>query len=265
MQFLKINEEDYTGWLTRLAEASERLLILDYDGTLAPFRIERSEAIPYPGVIDLLESISVSERSRIVVVSGRKVEEISRFLSMERPLELWGSHGWERMDPDCTVTAFDPGDDARTGLAEALRVIESWKLEERIEHKHTSIALHWRGLSEPLKRKLKDMISAAWQDIADDHGLAFKSFDGGLELMAPGRDKGHAVREIIDASAPDSIAAYLGDDLTDEDAFKALRPKDLGILVNKKLRPTSARVWIQPPDELFDFLDSWIKACGEKQ
>ena len=109
------------------------------------------------------------------------------------------------------------------------------------------------------------MISAAWQDIADDHGLAFKSFDGGLELMAPGRDKGHAVREIIDASAPDSIAAYLGDDLTDEDAFKALRPKDLGILVNKKLRPTSARVWIQPPDELFDFLYSWIKACGEKQ
>ncbi len=265
MQFLDNTEEDYAGWLLRLTGASERLLILDYDGTLAPFKIERSAAIPYPGVVGLLESITGSERSRIVVVSGRNVGEVSEFLSMARPLELWGSHGWERMNPDGTVTAFDPGEDARKGLSEALRILETEELEKRLERKHASIALHWRGLRESFKQELKEKISSAWQDIADAYGLALKSFDGGLEIMAPGRDKGHAVREIIDGSDPDSIAAYLGDDLTDEDAFKALRPKDLGILVNERLRPTAAHIWIQPPDELLDFFHSWVEACGARQ
>ncbi|MCK4349621.1 MAG: hypothetical protein KAX13_02120, partial [Candidatus Krumholzibacteria bacterium] len=186
--------------MARLSESSERLLILDYDGTLAPFKVERSEAIPYPGVVDLLESIAKSELSKIVVVSGRNVEEVSKFLSMERQLELWGSHGWERMNPDGTVITFDPGEDARTGLTEALRIIETQELEKRIECKHASIALHWRGLRESLKQELKEKISAAWQDIAEGHGLALKSFEGGLEIIAPGRNKSHAVREIIDGS-----------------------------------------------------------------
>ena len=265
MLFLEISEEDYAGWLARLSESSERLLILDYDGTLAPFKVERSEAIPYPGVVDLLESIAKSELSKIVVVSGRNVEEVSKFLSMERQLELWGSHGWERMNPDGTVITFDPGEDARTGLTEALRIIETQELEKRIECKHASIALHWRGLRESLKQELKEKISAAWQDIAEGHGLALKSFEGGLEIIAPGRNKSHAVREIIDGSDSDSVAAYLGDDLTDEDAFKALRPEDLGILVNERLRPTAAQIWIQPPDELLDFFHSWIETCGVRQ
>jgi trehalose 6-phosphate phosphatase len=265
MLFLDKTEEDYAGWLARLNEASERLLILDYDGTLAPFVIERSEAIPYPGVVDLLESISLLERSRIIVVSGRNVEEVSKLLSMERPLELWGSHGCERMEPDGTITAIDPGEDAREGLTEALRILDTPELESRIERKHASIALHWRGLGETAVKELRDRVSTAWHDVADKHGLSVKSFDGGLEIVATGRDKGRAVHEILDGMASDSIAVYLGDDLTDEDAFKALRPKDLGILVNERLRPTAAKIWIQPPDELLDFLNSWIEACGAIQ
>ena len=114
-------------------------------------------------------------------------------------------------------------------------------------------------------KELKDKTSAAWDEIADRHGLSVKRFDGGLEIMAKGRDKGDAVRDILDGSAPDSIAAYLGDDLTDEDAFKALRPEDLGILVNESLRPTAAHIWIRPPVELIDFLNSWIEASGVTQ
>ncbi len=263
MQFLDKTAEDYAGWLTRLRESSERLLILDYDGTLAPFRIERSEAIPYPGVTDLL--VSISEHSRIVVVSGRNVEEVSKLLSMEPSLELWGSHGWERMKPDGSIKALDPGEDARAGLAKASQILDGSGLEDRVERKQASVALHWRGLDESLKQELKERASASWQDIAEGYGLALKDFDGGLEIMATGRDKGHAVCEIIAGSAADSIAAYLGDDFTDEDAFKALRPTDLGILVNERLRTTAAQIWIRPPGELLDFLRSWIDACGARQ
>jgi trehalose-6-phosphatase len=53
--------------------------------------------------------------------------------------------------------------------------------------------------------------------------------------------------------------AYLGDDLTDEDAFRALKGKGLSVLVRKESRTTEADCWLKPPDELLDFLKKWHK------
>ena len=85
-----------------------------------------------------------------------------------------------------------------------------------------------------------------------------KEFDGGIELRVPARDKGDGVRTILGEMENDAIVAYLGDDLTDEDAFRAIKGKGLGVLVRKKLRPTAADVWIRPPKELLEFLAEWL-------
>lgn len=60
---------------------------------------------------------------------------------------------------------------------------------------------------------------------------------------------------------PSAAIAYLGDDLTDEDAFQALDTRGLRVLVRDALRPTAADIWLQPPDELLDFLRSWRQTC----
>ncbi|NIP26121.1 MAG: trehalose-phosphatase, partial [Phycisphaerae bacterium] len=75
-----------------------------------------------------------------------------------------------------------------------------------------------------------------------------------LELRVPGRDKGDAVGTILAEMNQDAVTAYLGDDLTDEDAFKAIKGKGIGILVREELRSTAADVWIRPPEELLTFL-----------
>ena len=54
------------------------------------------------------------------------------------------------------------------------------------------------------------------------------------------------------------LAAYLGDDVTDENAFQAVKGHGVGLLVREELRPTEADVWIRPPDELRSFLLDWI-------
>jgi len=56
----------------------------------------------------------------------------------------------------------------------------------------------------------------------------------------------------------ETVAAYLGDDFTDEDAFTAIKGHGIGILVRKEFRPTEADIWIKPPDELLSFLSDWI-------
>jgi trehalose-6-phosphatase len=60
---------------------------------------------------------------------------------------------------------------------------------------------------------------------------------------------------------PAATAAYLGDDITDEDAFAALRTRGLTILVRQEPRPSHAAWWLRPPQELIAFLDAWIAAA----
>jgi len=62
----------------------------------------------------------------------------------------------------------------------------------------------------------------------------------------------------------DAAVAYLGDDLTDEDAFRALAGRGLRALVRAELRPSEADVWIRPPGELLAFLDRWLRAAGQE-
>lgn len=239
-----------------------RLLILDYDGTLAPFRVDRMGALPYPGVTDSLELIMRSARSRVVIISGRTIAELLELLDMSRFPELWGSHGWERMTPDGNITAFPPDPEARRGLDEAERFLSDIGLSARSERKPASLALHVRGLADGRATAIRESVTDTWRSIADRNGLYVSDFDGGLELRTPGRDKGSALEEVLRDAPQNAVIAYMGDDNTDEDAFRALGQRGLGVLVNAVLRPTMADIWISPPDELNHFLERWAGACG---
>ena len=75
-----------------------------------------------------------------------------------------------------------------------------------------------------------------------------------------GQNKGLAIKELLAEIAPDDLIAYLGDDLTDEEAFTALDGRGLKVLVRHEFRPTHADVQIAPPEELLQFLDRWAQS-----
>ena len=248
------------GFYRRIAAAPFRVLMLDYDGTLAPFRVERDRATPYPGVRERVEALLAGGRSRVVVVTGRALGEIDALLGVNPPLEVWASHGWEHRGRGGEVQRFPLPESAAAGLALAQAFIEEQGLEAASESKPASVALHWRGEPAEIAEERERAARRAWSPIGEEHGLELHPFDGGLELRAPGRDKGAAVREILSEAAPGTVAAYLGDDLTDEDAFRALPEGALGVLVRGEWRPTEADAWLQPPEGLLDFLDRWLAA-----
>ncbi|HEX2917492.1 MAG TPA: hypothetical protein VHN81_03180, partial [Edaphobacter sp.] len=71
----KMQNTDLTSaFLDRVAIAPSSVLLLDYDGTLAPFRIERDQAYPYAGVIPILESIQQNGRTELIVITGRPIQ-----------------------------------------------------------------------------------------------------------------------------------------------------------------------------------------------
>ena len=243
-----------------LRKFSSAVLMLDYDGTLAPFHKEREKAILYPGIRYVLEQIMVSGNSRIVIISGRAIADLIPLLGLKNMPEIWGSHGWERRGQDGSYSILPANESHLKGLADADFLIERMDFGDYREEKPRSVALHWRGISEEEITSIREFARAELEPIAGAYELDLKYFDGGLELCAPGKNKGDVVRAIIEESPPDSFFAYLGDDLTDEDAFKAIADHGLGVLVRSRKRLTKAKLHLMPPEELLEFLNRWNQA-----
>jgi len=243
-------------WRT-LASAPRALLALDYDGTLAPYRRERHLAVPYPGMRDLIGRLRDQGRTRVVVITGRPPQEAAALLGLEPPLEVWGSHGWERLRPDGVLDRQPLQPAIARVLAAAERAAEAGRWGEACERKHASLALHWRDEADAAGRAAA--ARALLAPLAERPGLALLEFAAGLELRASGWDKGRALSAVLAAEDPGPACAYLGDDQGDEDAFAVLAARPgLPLLVADRDRPTAATGRLAPPDELRSFLTRWL-------
>jgi trehalose-phosphatase len=243
----------------QLSDAKKTALLLDYDGTLAPFRVDASRARPWAGIEPLLDAISDCERARIVFVTGRPAHSAARLLELKRKPEIWGLHGAEHLLPDGTLERMPLDEEATQAIEEARQAVEEARLGFRVEHKPNSVGVHWRGKAFESSQGAQERTLEMMERYTHVPTVKLLKFDGGLELRA-GNDKGDAVRAIRAELPRDAAIAYLGDDTTDEDAFDALGDAGLSVLVRKEWRPSAAQVWIRPPEELRRFLRRWKTA-----
>jgi len=248
----------------KLACAPRAALLLDYDGTLAPFCIDPQDALPYTGVRAALDTLMAQNDTRVVLVSGRWTRDLLPVLGLKQIPEIWGSHGWERRFPDGRTEMARPAEAALCALVEA----DSWIDEVharggRSEFKPACLAIHWRDLDAATAADIGAIVTENWALQARDTGLALHHFDGGIELRVPGRHKGNVV-QAIRAEMPDALLTYLGDDTTDEEAFRELADTDLGVLVRNELRETAAGLWLAPPGELLEFLQRWAQVREDR-
>jgi trehalose 6-phosphate phosphatase len=247
-------------FLQQVNAAPESLLLLDYDGTLAPFHVDRSLAYPYRGVVSLLDSIMRCGKTRVIIISGRPIVELQTLLTPMSDFEMWGSHGLERQLSDGSYSQVQVSEEDAASLTEAEEWVVAAGLLSRAEIKFGGIAIHWRGLPSAETRKVQALTQEGWGPLAERSGLKLLQFEAGLELRVSHPDKGDAVRAILADLDTEVPIAYLGDDLTDEDAFQVLEGRGLSILVRAAYRETIARAWLRPPQDLIAFLEQWRRS-----
>lgn len=227
-------------------------LFLDLDGTIAGI-----EATPGAVVADgerssLLRRAAAATRGRLAVISGRTLHDIDRIVDHTVPFAS-GVHGLEHRGVAGVVIA-----DAHPALGaagEALRAYAAGRSGLVLEDKGVSLALHYRQAPHEA-RAIVDL----GRRIAADTGLALQVGDCVVELRTPGRNKGDAVRAFM-ASAPfaGGQPIFLGDDATDEDAFRAVRALGgAGVLVGPA-RETAALARLDGVPEVFAWLDRSLR------
>jgi trehalose-phosphatase len=196
------------------------------------------------------------------LVSGRSARELRDLLDPGVKTEIWGSHGREQLRCDGSYELFALGPVQQAALDQVKKEMSNLGFQETLEVKPSSGAIHWRSFRPAEQEQIRTSAKSAFGRLKQTGGLQLLPFDGGLELRSLDRTKGTAVAEMLEQE-PAGIAAYLGDDLTDEDAFVAVGGRGYSILVRNEVRPSCAHFWLRPPEELLTFLDDWI--AGSRQ
>lgn len=189
------------------------LLFLDYDGTLAPIVDDPAAAWPHPDVPALLPALAAAHE--VVVVTGRDLATLARLLGDVR-VRAVGLHGSEAGWTDGTVE--HRAGEAHADVLAALRAAVPEAEGVRVEDKGHAFAVHYRHA--PDAGAARTALERWAADVPD--GLAAIWGKRVVELRPADVSKGTAVARIA-AEHPDRTPVYLGDDVTDEDAFRALQ------------------------------------------
>jgi trehalose 6-phosphate phosphatase len=207
--------------LAALAGRRPLLVASDYDGVLARLRDEPAEAVPEPGVAEVLARLAAVPGVTVALVSGRGVADLQATSGLTGPFRWIGSHGAEVDGPVPAEVAAE-----RDRLAGALAPLLEGTPGARLEVKPGSVAVHVRQVAD----RAAAAALLARVDAQADPSSTRKPGKDVLELAVTDADKGTALRRLrreLGAAG----ALYLGDDVTDEDGFRALGEDDVTVKV----------------------------------
>lgn len=243
--------------LARAFEDGTPAVFLDYDGTLTPI-VDRPEFARLPGPMrDTLQRLARAWPT--TVVSGRARADVQRMVGLDG-INYAGSHGFDIAGPGAgDGVRLDVAEEAVPAVAAAAREIRertSGTPGVIVEDKTYSVAVHYRLVDEARVPEVERAVDEALENRPELRKTLRKMV---FELRpAVDWDKGRAVLWLIDAlglGGPDVCPIYIGDDVTDEDAFRALGDRGAGIVVTELPRPTAARWSLQDVPEVRAFLE----------
>ena len=244
--------------VSEIARSGGRLAIfLDYDGTLTPIVSRPEDAWLSESMREALRSLAA--RVPVAILSGRDLDDVRGRAHVDG-IVYAGSHGFDiagagGLRRELGAAYLPVLDAAETDLRGMLDEIPGAQLER----KHFSVAAHYRNVNQNHAFK----VAVAMDAVAARH-RQLRRIDGKkvYELL-PDIDwnKGKAVvwlLETLELERGNALPIFIGDDRTDEDAFRALEKRGIGILVSEQPQVTAASYWLKNPEEVECFLRELI-------
>jgi len=233
----------------------ELAVFLDYDGTLTPIVDDPDEALLSEEMRAAITDLAAT--TLVAIVSGRDLEDVREKVGIDG-LAYAGSHGFDIRHPDgsseqLAVEASGALDAAQATLEERVGEVPG----ARVERKRFAIAVHDRAVDDPAQReRLADIV----EEVGRSHDELRSTGGKRIHELRPDIDwdKGRAIEMLLaELDAEDRVPIYVGDDLTDEDGFRAVLARDgIAVVVRGEddQRDTLADAALETPAETGRFL-----------
>jgi alpha,alpha-trehalase len=243
--------------LDALVGARDRRLavFLDYDGTLTPIVPRPQDAVLAPEVRQTVRELA--QACTVAIISGRDLADVRQLVGVEG-IVYAGSHGFDVAGPQGPLAGDNERDRFLPVLAEAeaeLRQGMASIAGAQLERKKYSIAVHYRNVADADRAAIESLVGATLAHHPQLRDLPGKKVHDLQPRIA--WDKGKAlfhVLRMLGLDRPDVLPVYIGDDITDEDAFAALRGRGVGIVVRDEPRPTTATLALDDPQQVHRLL-----------
>lgn len=234
--------------LAELQARGRLALFFDFDGTLVDIAATPDAIRVKPGLGAMLETLAAQHGNRLALISGRSLADICSHIGSPR-IAMAGSHGIERRTMAGEVLGVSPAALPSDALAE-IELLVARVPGLALEEKSFGAAVHFRQAPA-----LGEKIAAEAETIAATHGLVVKHGKCVVEFVRPGADKAGAVDAFMAKERfAGSLPIFIGDDLTDEDAFAAVeRHGGFGIIVGPR-STTRARFKLRDPVAVHEWL-----------
>jgi trehalose-phosphatase len=232
----------------RVHTAKDLRLFLDFDGTLVDFRSRPDQVTLEPEMRTRLRKLAAHPFVHVAIVSGRRRAELLHYVKVAR-VEFLGLYGWEK---EAGMHLPEP---AMRSLSQARLILGDLPNQAPgifIEDKGLSLAVHFREASPAAERKARSWLRRITAQFRE-HLHIIRGSNVWELLPREIRGKGFALRGILRGLPRPFLPFYVGDDLTDEEAFAALRT---GVTVLAgPLRRTKARFHLRGTSEVGTFLE----------
>ena len=231
-------------------------IFLDYDGTLTPIVDKPTMATLSDRTRNILKELS--RQCSVSIVSGRDLDDVRRMVGIEG-LTYVGSHGFEVLGPNDSFHRQERGEPFLPSLSSAesdLRAAAKKVSGAWIERKKFAVTMHYRDvLDEEIPR-----LEMLFDEVASTHPDLRKAGGKKVFELLPNIDwnKGTMIEsllEMMDTKVAKTRPLFIGDDVTDEDAFHVLADSGVTIVVSDHPRESAARYSLKNVDEVASFLE----------
>lgn len=257
----KINVTRMRQIVASYLEMKERILFLDYDGTLSWFTKNPEDAKPDEMLYGVLKKLSTDPDNTLVIISGRDKETLDRWFGPDWNIHFVAEHGvWLR----------DPGEDwhmmeqINNDWKESVEPLLEYYVDQTprsfIEHKNFSLVWHYRNSDPDLGNQRAWELKDELRTLTSNLNLEIMDGDKVLEIKYSGINKGRAAKHKLGDHSYDFILA-VGDDWTDEFTFEAMPESAYTIKVGTKT--TKASYYIDSVDMVREMLCRFTKESCE--
>ncbi|KAL1204224.1 Trehalose-phosphate phosphatase B [Cardamine amara subsp. amara] len=257
--------------IVNAAKGKQIVMFLDYDGTLSPIVEDPDKAYITHEMKEVVKDVALNFPTAIV--TGRSIDKVRSFVKLNE-IYYAGSHGMDIEGPanensysqSNQGVLFQPAREFLPMIEKVVKILEEktkWIPGAMVENNKFCLSVHFRRVDEKMWPALAEQVKSV---LLDYPKLNLTQGRKVLEIRPTIKwDKGQALKFLLKSlgfgNSEEVLPVYIGDDRTDEDAFKVLRERGqgFGILVSKVPKDTNASYSLQDPSQVKEFLKRLVE------